>query len=140
MTSLQIKNSYSEVFELLKHTDRKDLNKIPMNVLEKIKENRNKDYAPQVNYSEINLLSKNARAVYIWLYLTYIADSQEEKNRIYSILYNNETKKTGNLKLFDKPSNVEQSKENNQLIVVNKTGIFERIINKIKKFLKNRRK
>ena len=83
MDVIQTRNSYSEVFELLKYTDRNDLNKIPMNLLKTIKENRNEQDIPKINFNDINnSLSKKARSLYMWLYLTYITDSREEKERI----------------------------------------------------------
>lgn len=143
MDLLQTKNSYSEVFELLKHIDRNDLKKIPMNLLETIKENRNEKYMPDINFNDINnSLSKKAIALYMWLYLTYITDNIEEKERINKILYNNEIEVKSNLRLndnmFKKMSYDEQTKENNQLIV-DKPNLLKRIINKIRYFFKDRR-
>lgn len=144
MDVIQTRNSYSEVFELLKYTDRNDLNKIPMNLLKTIKENRNEQYIPKINFNDINnSLSKKARSLYMWLYLTYITDSREEKERINKILYYNEIEPNIGLKLnnnmFKKLSDNKETKENNQLVVYEQ-NIFKRLIDKIIYFLKDRRK
>ena len=144
MDVIQTRNSYSEVFELLKYTDRNDLNKIPMNLLKTIKENRNEQYIPKINFNDINnSLSKKARSLYMWLYLTYITDSREEQERINKILYYNEIEPNIGLKLnnnmFKKLSDNKETKENNQLVVYEQ-NIFKRLIDKIIYFLKDRRK
>ena len=144
MDVIQTRNSYSEVFELLKYTDRNDLNKIPMNLLKTIKENRNEQYIPKINFNDINnSLSKKARSLYMWLCLTYITDSREEKERINKILYYNEIEPNIGLKLnnnmFKKLSDNKETKENNQLVVYEQ-NIFKRLIDKIIYFLKDRRK
>ena len=53
MLSIETKNSYSEVFELLKYTNRKDLEKIPIDLIEAIKENRNIDYSPKIDINNM---------------------------------------------------------------------------------------
>lgn len=162
LKSLQIKNSYSEIFELLKYIDRSDLNKIPMNLLETIKENRNEQYVPNIDINDIsNSLSKEAMALYMWLYLTYMTDSQDEKDVINKFLYLNEIENQKRLKLNDdifrkkadikkineiEPSidiknfdNIESNKKNNSLMVI-KTNILTKIINKIKNFFNRGKK
>ena len=162
LKSLQIKNSYSEIFELLKYIDRSDLNKIPMNLLETIKENRNEQYVPNIDINDIsNSLSKEAMALYMWLYLTYMTDSQDEKDVINKFLYLNEIENQKKLKLNDdifrkkadikkineiEPSidiksfdNIESNKKNNSLMVI-KTNILTKIINKIKNFFNRGKK
>lgn len=162
LKSLQIKNSYSEIFELLKYIDRSDLNKIPMKLLETIKENRNEQYVPNIDINDIsNSLSKEAIALYMWLYLTYMTDSQDEKNVINKFLYLNEIENQKRLKLNDdifrkkadikkineiEPSidikkfdNIESNKKNNSLMVI-KTNILTKIINKIKNFFNRGKK
>ncbi len=143
MNTLQTKNSYSEVFELLKQINRNDLKNIPINLLETIKENRNKEYVPEIDLNDINKsLSKQAISLYMWLYLTYMVDSKEEKNKINNILYQNEIEEKDKLKLnkmFNKTPNSTKTEQNTQLVVY-KTNIFKKFINKIKSFFKSKGK
>lgn len=140
MISLQTKNSYSEVFELLKYIDRKDLNKIPMNLLETIKENRNENYNPNIDINDVeNSLSKKAMALYLWLYLTYLEENQEEKDRVYKVLNDNDEKVKEKIKINE---NIFKKKEYDNNIqeeielVEYKQNILTKIMNMIKKFFK----
>ena len=125
MISLQTKNAYSEIFELMKYIDKNDLNKIPMDILITIKENRNEEYIPKINFENINeSLSKKARASYIWLYKTYIVEDKNEKVAINKILYDNEIKKNKDISynIFNK------NNEENQELVVYKENFIKKIL------------
>ena len=125
MISLQTKNAYSEIFELMKYIDKNDLNKIPMYILITIKENRNEEYIPKINFENINeSLSKKARASYIWLYKTYIVEDKNEKVAINKILYDNEIKKNKDISynIFNK------NNEENQELVVYKENFIKKIL------------
>lgn len=136
MLSIEVKNSYSEVFELLKNVDRKDLEKIPMNLLQTIKNNRNKDYIPQIDFNNIqNTLTKKAISLYVWLYLEYITNDIEEKREINKILYENEIKMQNNLKINNNIFNKIECIENTQMMIYNE-NFLKKIINKIKEFFK----
>ena len=136
MRSLQTKNAYSEIFELMKYIDKNDLNKIPMDILITIKENRNEEYIPKINFENINeSLSKKARALYIWLYKTYIVEDKNEKVAINKILYDNEIKKNKDISynIFNK------NNEENQELVVYKENFIKKILSKIKEIFRDRR-
>lgn len=136
MISLQTKNAYSEIFELMKYIDKNDLNKIPMDILITIKENRNEEYIPKINFENINeSLSKKARALYIWLYKTYIVEDKNEKVAINKILYDNEIKKNKDISynIFNK------NNEENQELVVYKENFIKKILSKIKEIFRDRR-
>ncbi len=137
MISLQTKNTYSEIFELMKYIDRNDLNKIPEQVLVAIKENRNESYVPKIDLENINnSLSKDTLALYIWLYKTYMVKNKQEVQEINKILYDNENKKsidvTSNIfnkKILDEK---EEDKKDKELIVY-KESFIKKLINKLKK-------
>lgn len=136
MISLQTKNAYSEIFELMKYIDKNDLNKIPMDILITIKENRNEEYTPKINFENINeSLSKKARALYLWLYKTYIVEEKNEKVAINKILYDNEMKKNKDISynIFNK-----NNKENQELVVY-KENFIKKILSKIKEIFRDRR-
>lgn len=141
MISLQTKNAYSEVFELMKFIDRNDLNKIPMEVLITIKENRNEEYMPKIDLKNINQsLNKDALCLYIWLYKTYIAKDKNEVQAINKILYDNENKKNKEIKydFFNKTNDNKESKtEESKELVVYKESFIKKIVNKLKEVFKS---
>ena len=136
------RDTYSEVFELLKHINRRELDKIPMEMLQTIKENKNDEYKPNINFENLdNLMSKEAKELYIWLYITYMAESQDEKDRVRKILYENDMKANSNLKLnddiFKKKTENKSEIENNSLVEY-KQSFIQKIIKKIKMFFKRK--
>lgn len=140
MISIQTKNAYSEVFELMKSIDRNDLDKIPMDILIAIRDNRNEEYVPKIDFENINQsLSKKALALYIGLYRKYIVQDKEELQAINKILYENEMKKNKGNK-YDVFNNTnaseknitEDKKEPNNELVVYKDNIIQKVINKLK--------
>ena len=138
--TLQDRNAYSEVFELMKYIDRKDLSKIPMDILEAIKENKNEEYVPKIDLENVNKsLSKDARALYIGLYKEYIVQDEKELQAINKALYDNKMKRSNEIKydIFNKEKInkeiVEEKEiEKNKNLVVYKENFITRIINRIK--------
>ena len=148
----KIMDSYSEIFELLKFIDRKELDKIPIDLLKKIKNNRNKNYIPSIDINNLNSsLSKDAMAMYIWIYLNYMVDNLEEKNMIYKILYNNGLNNQKKIKLnedmFNQRNNefksvvedTDELKNEKYELAIVKNGKIKRIIEKIKIFLRGKK-
>ena len=122
MEILNTKNVYSEVFELLKFTNREDLKKVPVNLLETIKENKNNKYVPTINLNDINTsISSKARSLYIWIYLTYISKDDKEKDEITKVLQANQTEIKEEIKLNENIFNTEpkdkQEIKNEQLVI-----------------------
>lgn len=125
----------------MKNIDRNDLNKVPMDLLISIKENRNEEYTPKIDYKNINQsLSPKAQALYIWLYKTYITQNKDEIKKINEVLKANEKKKMlkYNSEVFNKINNTEinnvisdETKEKNELEVY-KESIISKIMKKIK--------
>ena len=142
---LETRNAYSEVFELMKSIDRNDLDKIPMDILIAIRDNRNEEYVPKIDFENINQsLSKKALALYIGLYKKYIVQDKEELQAINKILYENEMKKSEKAKydVFDKTnqnkenraeSKIEQDKE----LVVYRENFIHKVINKLKSIFRS---
>lgn len=136
------KDTYSEIFELLKHINRRKLDKIPMDMLQTIKTNKNDEYKPNITFENINKsMSMEAKELYIWLYITYMAESQAEKDRVRKILYENEIKAKSNLQLNDDifKKKIENNNEiENHSLVEYKQHFIQKIINKIKMFFKRK--
>lgn len=137
MISLQTRNAYSEVFELMKLIDRNDLDRVPMDVLRAIKENRNEEYVPKIDFENINQsLSKKALALYIGLYRKYIVQDKEELQEINKILYKNEMKRNNGTSydIFNKTNEtkeVNEVKESKELVIYKET-LINKIIKKLK--------
>lgn len=139
---------YVEVLEILKHIPIEEYNKIPkekIEVFEKFKdENYVFEFDPTKNIEEQNI-SKNAYAVFIVIYMNYIA-TELEKKKIQEILELNAVKSEIEKKLefgtnifqneqIPKKIEKEIEEENTNLIIAEETNIIARIIKKIKKFL-----
>ena len=80
--------AYAEVFEILSYMNRKTVMKIPLEVLQFIKENRNMEYISKINPNNIfnpENISKKARAILAAIDLEYLAsdESKKEKLKIY---------------------------------------------------------
>lgn len=143
--SLETRNAYSEVFELMKSIDRNDLDKIPMNILKAIRDNRNEEYVPKINFDNISQsMCKDALELYIWLYKTYMVQDKDEKQAINKILYENEIKQNKGVKydIFNNTNASEKNitedkKEPNKELVVYKESIIQKVIKKLKSIFRS---
>lgn len=80
--------AYAEVFEILSYMNKKTVMKIPLEVLQFIKENRNMEYISKINPNNIfnpENISKEAREILAAIDLEYLAsdESKKEKLKIY---------------------------------------------------------
>ena len=138
--STETRNAYSEVYELMKFTDKNDLSKIPIDIFLALKENRNEEYVPKIDFENISQsLSKKAWALYVGLYRNYMIEDKKELEAINRILYKNEIKKSQNTKYnvfsqekVNKEIVEEKEIEKNKNLVVYKENFLTRIINRIK--------
>lgn len=83
MTKVQ-KNALTEVFEIINHLNDNDYNKIPREVVNAIRENRNTDYLYLIDEStsiDNQEISTEARAILFNLFRDYFA-TDKEKNKI----------------------------------------------------------
>lgn len=144
------KNAFTEVYTILSYLDDESYFKIPENIVNVIKKNQNLEYNfyidESIPFPEQKLL-KETKAILFNLYRDYLIDEKDKK-----ILLNYQNKKIlelENLKrqkynpddIFKKQNNYEDILSNsnvssqNVLIEVKKTSIFQKLVNKIKKFL-----
>lgn len=80
--------AYAEVFEILSYMNKKTVMKIPLEVLQYIKENRNITYISKINPNNIfnpENISKEAKNILACIDLEYLAsdESRKEKLKIY---------------------------------------------------------
>ena len=128
-------NTYEEVYEILSYMDKMTVMKVPVELLEVIKNNRNENYKTLIDKNDIfnmNNISDETRHVLAWLDVNYWMDEKKKKHlkEIYykkqKILYNPED-------IFENKINEKEKQiDNNTKIVKYKEPIFVKIINKIK--------
>ena len=133
LVSISMKNSYSEVFELLKYTDKDDVKQIPTELIETIKNNRNKEYIP--NITDASKISIKASNLYLWLYLKYINKDEEEKRQIMQQLQQNQL----DLNDIFKSKKKKQEKNMELQVVEIRKNTFQKIIIRIKEFFRIKR-
>ena len=130
-------NTYSEVFEVLSNMDKSIVMKIPLEILEIIKNNRNLDYVSKIDKNDLfnlNNLSEDAINVLAWLDVNYwITDEKKEKINEY-LKNNNEKVRFDGFPKFNQEKNA-----NNKTVIedvqvkIYKENIIVKIINGIKK-------
>ena len=138
------KNAYTEVYTILEDLNEEEYNKIPPEVIETIKENRNEEYFFELDedlaLKEQPMLPET-KAILFNLFRDYLA-TQEQKEKI--IKWQNEERQKNELKkqsqynihAFENKHNqdkTERTEERVQLIEY-KENIFRKILNKIKRF------
>ena len=143
MVDVEYREAIVEVLEILKHTDKEIIEKIPKDLLKMWEENKSKTYKPQLDYTkslnEMNLKPK-ARALIAMIYREFICTNEEKKElykkireKEYIIEKQKETVYNAD-KLFE---NIEKKKEENKIEedinLIKKENIFEKIKNIIKK-------
>lgn len=132
-------DTYSEVYEILSYMNKSIVMKVPVEILEVIKENRNLDYVSKIDKEDLfnlNNISKDTINVLAWLDVNYWID-KEKKEKI-KISYGNEFKESnhGEIYIFEKVE-----KESDKIITdevqvkIYKETIINRIINKIKNLI-----
>ena len=138
------KNAYAEVYTILQDLNEEEYNKIPPEVIETIKANRNEEYEYELD-DELELKEQpmlpETKAILFNLFRDYLA-TPEQKAKI--IRMQNEARQKNELKkqqmyntnVFanrQKKDTVQPKNETTQ-IVKYKENIFKRILNKIKRF------
>ena len=141
------KNAYTEVYTILQDLDDKEYTKIPFQVLEVIRLNRNPDYEYKL-YKNLSLkyqpMLPETKAILFNLFRDYIS-TPEQKEKIIKMQTEErrkiELKKQENFQydnLFRNrkivKNNIEQSEKNTALIEIKKKNLLQRIIYILKNF------
>lgn len=85
---------YAEVFEILSCMDKQTVMKIPMEMLELLKEERNKDYVSRIDKEDlfnVNNIDQRTVDLITWFNINYWAD-EEEKARLIENCKENDRK------------------------------------------------
>ena len=138
------KKAVSEVIEILEHTDKEIVEKIPKKFIEFLFENKENNYIPNIDFYDENWeksIQEDTQAILALLYKDYIA-SKDEKLKILKEEQEEKIKLEKELKEKYNPDNIFKKKnteekiyiDNVQLIEVKKTSWFKKILDNIFKF------
>ena len=133
-------NAYTQVYEIIKQLSEEEYAKIPNEVVEVIKENRNTEYKFELD-DDLKLkdqeLLPETRAILFNIFREYLS-TLEQKERIIRI-QREQRKKDEQRKIEQYHSNLFANKMNNQKlpeenteIIKYKPNIFKKILNKIR--------
>ena len=140
-------NVYSEVYEILSYMDKATVMKIPIEILETIKSERNREYISRINPEDIfnpNNIEEKTLEILACLDVNYWMDKTKKeklefKNRQRIRIEEQEKKrKYGDYDLFEKKSekyNLNKTNEENYLAEPKET-LFDKIISNIKRIFK----
>ena len=136
---------YSEVYSILNTMSEKDVKKLPKKFLELIQNKKSESYDPKYDLKR-PLKEQNVKqetlAFLALLYLNYWCDSEEEKKELMEQFNENEKKHQEELREKYNPDNLfkkkvtEENKEKTETtsLIEYKETIFQKIINKLKKW------
>jgi len=136
-----------EVLDILNHTDKEMVAKIPSKFIEFLKENSSKEYVSNLNHSktikEMELKPKT-EAILGLIYLKYWADEDgkkrfEQKIKENEVFLANELKKDFENNMFQDNHETQINnnlEKNNMLVECQREGFVSRIIKIIKKVFK----
>lgn len=149
------KEMYSEVYGVIKALGKEYIKKLPKTVLKVIIENREENYNPKYNMA-ISLkkqdVNRKTLAMIALLHYNYWCDTEEDRQKLKTILENNEEKrqkemreKYSNDKIFNnrnikkEEENIDQIEVKNEVlldsnIVEYKQSFFSKLVEKIKKW------
>lgn len=139
------KKAVSEVIDVLKHSEIEVTQKIPKKFIEFLTKNSDRDYIPNIDYSEENWensIEEDAKVLIALIYRDYIM-SEEEKEKVIEEAKRQEQEireKYNPDNLFKKNSKIENEKSQDDteqevqksLLIIKEEKWYERIINKIK--------
>lgn len=138
------KRAISEVIEILNHTDKEIVEKIPQKFINFLFENADNDYKPNINFYDDdwkNSVQDDTQAILALIYRDYIV-SDDERKELLKEEQEDKLKREKELQEKYNPDNlfkkktVEIQTPNNevQLVKVNETSWFKKVLNKIFNF------
>jgi len=147
MVSIEYAEAAVEVLDILKHTRKEDVEKIPKKFIEFLEENSSKTYVSNLDHSKLikdMVLKQKTQDILGLIYLKYWANKDEAK-KFRDKIKENERKHQQELRELYNPENIFKPKmkekintEETQLQVIPKENFIQQIINKIKEIFKKR--
>lgn len=129
-------DTYSEVYEILSYMNKSIVMKIPFEILEIIKENRNLDYVSKIDKEDLfnlNNISKDTINLLAWLDVNYWIDKGKKEK--VKLSYQKDFIQSKNEKIYDLKKESNKIVNDNVQIKIYKNTIMYKIINKIKKLM-----
>ena len=149
MIDIKYRNAMAEVIEYLKGIRKEDVDKIPNKLITFLKENASKNYKCEFDYNrpmkEQKLLDET-KGIISMICLNYWCETNEQKQNFIKKLNENEIKYQEELTKIYNTENLFKKKEiflnseeadQNVAMIKYKENIFQKIINKIKKYIKS---
>ncbi len=136
------KRAFSEIIEILDHTDKQLVEKIPDNFIKFLFENRDKEYKVEINFFDENwdeTILEETKAILALIYRDYIV-SVEERNNLLIEEKREQEKLEIELREKYNPDNLFKNKqseipneftENTQLIEIQQYPWYKRLYQKI---------
>lgn len=132
-------DTYSEVYEILSYMNKSIVMKIPVEILELIKENRNLNYVSKIDKQDLfnlNNLSKDAINVLAWIDVNYWMNKEKkEKIKLSSKNYFKENKIEKVPSFINKENTKTRMTDTNVILIKYRESIFEKFKNFILKIL-----
>ena len=145
----EYKKSMAEAVDVINNSGKEIINKIPKKVYNFLKNNMDKDYIVNIDYSQKDWnkqLRNYTNEILAILYIYYIT-SNDERKRIIEEKYEEEVLRQKNLKekyntdnMFKKPGQTENDDtyKNNLPVIAKKESLFKRLINRIKAIFRHK--
>lgn len=124
------RKALAEVYEVIIMLKNEDFNKVPKEIVEAIKLNKDNEY--EVDFQKLvrDEMLPDTRQILSAIYTYYLAD-KEEKKVIFELI--NIRKQTRvKYPIFEKSNKIEENSNIQDIIVIKKQNFFARIFEKIK--------
>lgn len=140
--------AYAEVDKILSFMENKYVEKIPYKMRELFKNEKSKNYEPNIDIKtplDQQNLQRKTLSILAMLNLNYWCESEEEKQELIAIYAENDKKREEELRkkynpdnIFKKKENIEKVEETTAVIEYKEEKFLKKILNKITTFLKNK--
>ena len=133
--------SYSEVFEILRLMGKDNVEKIPINILEKIDNLRDKNYEVKINPDiplEQQKISRKALSIIAWLNLEYLCDEQEKEvlTDLYKLNDKKDKRMVNDFQFNIEKDIVENKKIEETSLIGTRISLWDKIVSKLKHIFK----
>jgi len=139
-----LKVTYAEVYEVLKYMDKKIVMRVPLEILQLFKNNKDNNYISKIDKNDIfnkNNITEDTLKVLSWLNINYWSDENKKKELI-SLYRENDLKYEIELKNRYEATKKELFKEKNRsetnlpLVIEKKKSIFKIIFDIVRRIFK----
>lgn len=128
------RKALAEVYEVIIMLKNEDFNKIPKEIVEAIKLNKDNEY--EVDFQKLvrDEMLPDTRQILSAIYTYYLADKQEKK--VIFELINIRKQTHVKYPIFEKNNKIEENSNIQDMVAIKKQNLFARIFEKIKRILR----